>query len=109
MPLNSNHILVVGGTGQCGQIFISQAIEAGYELTLFARNPDKFPASTRNHIQVVVVKGEFTDVDVIKNALSKGATILVSLAGPDFPFNKGLVGRNTTPFCFIANEIPHGS
>jgi uncharacterized protein YbjT (DUF2867 family) len=85
------HILVVGGTGQCGQVFIPRALEAGHQLTLYARNPSKFPHETANHPNVTIVEGEFTDVEAIKEAISKGAELLVSFAGPDFPFNKGMV------------------
>ena len=88
---NPAHILVIGGTGHCGQVFIPRALEAGYQLTLYARNPSKFPQETINHSNVKVVHGEFTDVEAIKEALSNGATVLVSFAGPAFPFGKGMV------------------
>lgn len=85
------HILVIGGTGQCGQAFIPKALEAGHQLTLFARTPSKFPKSVTNHKNVIIVEGEFTDTDAISKALSKGATVLVSFAGPEVVFNKGPV------------------
>lgn len=85
------HILVIGGTGQCGQVFIPRALEAGHQLTLYARNPSKFPSETANHSNVKIVQGELTDVEAIKEALGKGAELLVSFVGPGFPFNKGLV------------------
>ncbi len=102
------HILVVGGTGQCGQVFIPRALEAGHQLTLYARNPSKFSHETVNHPNVKIVKGEFTDIDNIMEALSKGAELLVSFAGPDFPFNKGMVSYSCS-LKITAHENGHDS
>ncbi|KAK3724146.1 hypothetical protein LTR37_001269 [Vermiconidia calcicola] len=83
------HILVFGGTGNCGQAFIPDALHAGHHLTLYARSPSKFPRDVRDHANVSMVQGEFTDVEALKEALSKGAEVLVSFAGPELP-SKGM-------------------
>lgn len=98
------HILVIGGTGKVssritllwnfvisnllrntgpsGLAFVSEALQASHRLTLFARNPNKFPQDHMSNPDVAIVKGEFTDMVAVKQALSKGAEVLVSFAGP---------------------------
>lgn len=71
-------------------MFIPQALEAGHQLTLYARSPSKFPKETTDHPNVAVVKGEFTNVEAMKEALSKGAELLISFAGPSVP-SRGMV------------------
>lgn len=43
-----------------------------------------------NRSNVRVVEGDFDDMDAVREALSKGAEVLVSLVGPDIP-HKGMV------------------
>ncbi|KAK5169571.1 uncharacterized protein LTR77_005548 [Saxophila tyrrhenica] len=84
------HILVFGGTGACGKAFILEALHAGHELTLYARNPSKFSSETTENSGVHVVKGEFTDIDALRKALDFGPEVLVSFAGPMVP-SKGML------------------
>ena len=76
--------------GPSGLAFISEALQAGHNLTLFARNPGKLPRDVTENPDVTIVTGEFTDMNTVKQALSKGAQTLVSFAGPAVP-SKGVV------------------
>lgn len=46
----------------------------------------------QDHANVEIIRGEFDDIDAVKRALSKGAELLVSFAGPAIPA-KGTVSR----------------
>ncbi|KAK0260158.1 hypothetical protein LTR35_018024 [Friedmanniomyces endolithicus] len=87
------HILVLGTTGPSGLAFIPEALQAGHELTLYQRNPSKLPQDVKNNPSVNVVTGQFTDIGAVKQALSKGATVLVSFAGPVLPNKQMLIAE----------------
>ena len=80
-----NHIV-----GQSGIDFVREALAAGHRLTLYVRTPSKLPQDVVNNINVTVVEGDFNNMDAVKKALTNGAEVLVSLAGPAIP-NKGTV------------------
>lgn len=84
------HIFLLGATGPSGLVFLDEALQAGHELTIFARNPSKLPSSASNNSRVHIIKGEFTDLEKAKEALGRGAEVLVSFAGPSLP-NRGTV------------------
>lgn len=57
-------------------------------MTIYARTTSKLPPDTATNPKVHIVQGEFTDLEATKEALSYGAQVLVSFAGPSVP-NKG--------------------
>ncbi|CZT16121.1 uncharacterized protein RCC_01962 [Ramularia collo-cygni] len=79
------HILVLGATGPSGIAFVEEALKAGHELTIYARNPSKLPEDVQQNSHVQVIKGTFEDMDTATQALHTGATALVSFAGPGMP------------------------
>ncbi|QIW95697.1 hypothetical protein AMS68_001215 [Peltaster fructicola] len=78
------HILVVGATGPSGVAFIDTALQAGHELTIYARSPKKLSWEVLNNPKVHLVEGSFEDADAARKAVVCGAEALVSCAGPVF-------------------------
>ncbi len=73
-------IVVFGSTGKTGREVVYQALERGYTVTAYARNPKK-PDIT--HPNLNVVSGELSDRDAIKAAIH-GADCVISALGPYF-------------------------
>ncbi|KAK5718678.1 hypothetical protein LTR15_008411 [Elasticomyces elasticus] len=94
------HILVLGGTGLSGSLFIGEALQSGHKLTIYARNPEKLSQPLRQHDNLAVVEGTFDDMDAAKRALHCGAKALVSFAGPTMP------SRGTPVANFYNNLFP---
>ncbi|KAH6980673.1 hypothetical protein BKA56DRAFT_550396 [Ilyonectria sp. MPI-CAGE-AT-0026] len=76
------HILVIGATGPSGLQFCSAALKEGHRLTLYIRNPAKLPSDISNNTNVTVIKGALDDESGLRLAISSGAKIFVSFAGP---------------------------
>ncbi len=71
-------VLVFGANGNVGTHFVNQALEAGYKIKAFVRNPEKYVLS--NNPNVVVIKGDATNYDDVEGAMN-GADIVVSCLG----------------------------
>lgn len=82
--------------GPSGLAFLNHALHANHELTIFARNPSKLPPATHSSPQIHIIKGEFSDLDRLREALAYGAEVLVSFAGPSIP-NSGTVRSYSPP------------
>ena len=87
----THHILLLGGTGLCGQIFIQAALKAGHKLTLYCRTPSKLSSEIASHPNVTVIEGKLDDVEGLKKAAVCGADVFVSLAGPTLGKREGTV------------------
>lgn len=70
-------LTVFGATGKTGQILVRKALEAGHELTAFARTPEKLDA---RHDRLSVVKGDALDAAAVAEAI-RGSDAVVSLIG----------------------------
>jgi len=46
------HLLLLGATGNLGRVVLQQALEAGHQVTVVVRSPDKLPAALRPRLQV---------------------------------------------------------
>lgn len=71
-------IAVFGATGGTGKQLIEQALEAGYEVVAYARNPSKLDI---RHEHLKVVQGELAEGPLIEGAVS-GADAVISVLGP---------------------------
>jgi Trk K+ transport system NAD-binding subunit len=92
MLSTKHHILLLGGTGICGQIFTRAALEAGYTLTLYVRTPSKILEDLSANPNLHVIQGELGDEEGLKKAAACGADIFISLAGPTLGKKEGTVG-----------------
>ena len=92
------HILALGGTGLCGQIFTRAALDAGHRLTLYVRTPSKLPSDLADHANLEVLQGTYDSVDGLSKAAACGADVFISLAGPTLGRREGTVRTQRTPF-----------
>jgi nucleoside-diphosphate-sugar epimerase len=77
-------ILLLGGTGPVGILFLRQALERNHTVIVYARSPDKIPPDLREHASVKIFKGSLEDADLIRQAFSAegGIDAVVSALGP---------------------------
>lgn len=68
-------IIVFGATGGVGQQFVKMAVEAGHEVTAFARTPEK--VTTEN---VHIIKGDVFDKVAVAQAIT-GHEVVISCLG----------------------------
>ncbi len=79
-------ILVLGATGHAGAHAVRHALEAGDDVSVFVRNPDRLPAAIRDRVRVVV--GDLADaaaVEAAVTAVAPGAIIICSGHPPKTP------------------------
>jgi putative NADH-flavin reductase len=84
-------ITVFGATGETGKKITEQALEMGYEVVAFARNPSKLNVSNEH---LTVVQGQLSDVGLVESAV-KGSSAVLSALGPrggskDKPLTQGM-------------------
>lgn len=70
-------VVVFGSTGGVGSQVVKQAIEKGYLVTAFARNPDRVSFV---HHNLTVVQGDCYDYQSVENAV-KGQQVVISCIG----------------------------
>ncbi len=70
-------VIVFGATGRTGRIIVNRALDAGYEVTAFARRPEAIEASGQ-HLRVV--GGDALDADAVRDAIA-GHDVVVSALG----------------------------
>ena len=73
-------IAVFGSTGKTGREVVRQALDCGYAVIAYARNPKKLDMT---HTNLSVVSGELSDRDAIKEAV-QGTDCVISALGPYF-------------------------
>lgn len=100
-----HHILLIGGTGLCGRVFVEAALEGGHTLTLYVRNPAKVPAEVTQNDRVAVLQGELEDEEGLKRAAECGADVFVCLAGPTMGKREGTVGSSPRLTCRAEKTI----
>jgi putative NADH-flavin reductase len=70
-------VLIVGATGGTGLELVKQALERGYQVTAFVRNPAKL---TIEHPQLTIVRGDIMDQAAVDDAVA-GQDAVVSALG----------------------------
>ncbi len=71
-------LTIFGATGISGKLLTKQALDEGYKVTAYARNPSKLDFS---HPNLYIVQGELNNLAAIKQAI-EGADAVISLLGP---------------------------
>ena len=71
-------IIVFGASGNTGRQLVEQALEAGYEVVAYVRNPSKLNISNEH---LTVIQGELSDAALIETAV-KGTSAVLSALGP---------------------------
>jgi putative NADH-flavin reductase len=78
-------LIIFGATGTVGRHLVTQALEAGHEVTAFTRNAGKFPATL--HPALKIATGDVIDAAVVTAAV-KGHDVILCALGDG---NKGNV------------------
>ena len=69
-------LVIFGASGGTGRCLVEQALEAGYQVTAFVRNPS---ASPRSYGNLKVVKGDVLDAAAVDAAIADQDAVLVAL------------------------------
>ncbi|MAA79591.1 MAG: hypothetical protein CL916_10060 [Deltaproteobacteria bacterium] len=77
-------ILVLGGTGSCGKHFVQHALDAGHNVRVLTRSPEKITTERfiwAEHKNLQIHKGDLNNLADLDEACTN-MTCVVSLAGP---------------------------
>jgi hypothetical protein len=87
-------MLIYGATGKAGRLVMERALEAGWAVAAFVRNPDKVPEAVR--AKVTVVKGDLCDAAAVSAAVRSSRPDAIVDASSMLPFGhaKGQPANN---------------
>ncbi|WP_242450825.1 NAD(P)H-binding protein [Priestia endophytica] len=71
-------VTIFGATGQIGQLLVTQALQAGYEVTAYSRRPN---ALNIEHEKLQIIVGDLTDQGKLREAILE-RDVVVSALGP---------------------------
>jgi putative NADH-flavin reductase len=71
-------ITIFGATGQIGQLLVTQALQAGYDVTAYSRRPN---ALNIKHEKLQIIVGDLTDQGKLREAILE-RDVVVSALGP---------------------------
>lgn len=72
-------IVIFGATGGTGQELVKQALDKGYKVTAFVRNPDKLKLSNQD---LTILKGDVLNFNDVCNAVEGQDIVVCSLGMP---------------------------
>lgn len=70
-------VIVFGATGQTGKIAVSKLLEAGHQVTAFARKPDKIAIK---HEHLTLAQGDLANADSVEAAMKSQDTVFCAIA-----------------------------
>ncbi|KAI9891856.1 MAG: hypothetical protein M1814_002421 [Vezdaea aestivalis] len=82
--MSSPKILILGGTGATGILTVEGAINAGYDVTVLVRSPEKLGSTLSSSPKLRIIKGSFSDTNTLADAFA-GQDVVLSLLGPSNP------------------------
>ena len=87
-------MLVYGATGRAGSLVVKQALEQGWSVSAFVRNPDRLPDALRSKVNVIV--GNLCDAQAITAAVRSSAPTAIVDASSAIPIGhvKGQPANN---------------
>jgi uncharacterized protein YbjT (DUF2867 family) len=77
-------LLVLGATGGTGRLIVAQAVQRGYDVTIFARSPEK--AAGLDGARIVL--GDVRDETSLRQALRGRTGVISALGTPASPFRE---------------------
>jgi hypothetical protein len=77
-------MLIYGATGKAGRLVMERALETGWAVAAFVRNPDKVPEAVR--AKVTVVKGDLCDAAAVSAAVRSSRPDAIVDASSMLPF-----------------------
>lgn len=94
-------LLVLGGTGNTGRLFVSDALAAGHQVTAYVRDPARVTARDPN---LTVISGLADDSDALASALP-GHDAVVSMLGTSYGrTDKTLINDSTRALIRAAGQ-----
>lgn len=76
-------IIIFGASGGIGRLLVGQALNAGYMVKAYVRNPSKLELTHQN---LEIIKGELSDFENIRTAIA-GVDAVISTLGPPLKRN----------------------
>lgn len=76
-------ITIFGASGGIGRLLVEQALDAGYMVKAYVRNPSKLELTHQN---LEIIKGELSDFENIRTAIA-GVDAVISTLGPPLKRN----------------------
>jgi len=75
--------LILGATGPSGILIVRKTLEIypDASIVIFARSPQKIPQDISQNPAITLLKGEFTDLDILSTAI-KDVDVILSALGP---------------------------
>jgi putative NADH-flavin reductase len=86
-------LLVLGGTGGTGKHLVQQALDAGHEVTMLARDPAKVATQ---HARLRVVHGDVSDVTALTSS-ARGQDAVISALGRGLSFKSEHLMERSVP------------
>jgi putative NADH-flavin reductase len=74
------HIAIFGATGLTGRCLVEQALDQGYDVTAFARNP---ASVTTRHVRLSILRGDVFDPASVREAVANQEAVLCTIGGHD--------------------------
>jgi putative NADH-flavin reductase len=74
------HIVIFGATGATGRCLVEQALDQGYDVTAFARNP---ASVTTSHVRLSIVRGDVFQKAPVQEAIANQDAVLCTIGGHD--------------------------
>jgi putative NADH-flavin reductase len=74
------HIVIFGATGLTGRCLVEQALDQGYDVTAFARNP---AGVTTEHVRLSIVRGDVFQKATVQEAVANQDAVLCTIGGHD--------------------------
>jgi putative NADH-flavin reductase len=74
------HIVIFGATGATGRCLVEQALDQGYDVTAFARNPAAVPTQ---HVRLSIVRGDVFQKAPVQEAVANQDAVLCTIGGRD--------------------------
>ena len=88
------NVLILGGTRGVGQHVLAQALDAGHDVTAFARSAHTIPVQSR----LKVVPGSVADNGALLTETMRGQDVVVSALGQGMSLkSEGLIQRSVPP------------
>ena len=85
-------VLIVGATGGTGRQLVARALERGYAVTAFVRDPARLGIS---HPQLTVVQGDVLDVGSVEKAMRGQEAVLSALGHKRFFYPTRILSQGT--------------
>jgi len=86
------HVLIVGATGGTGRQLVLQALERGYLVTAFVRDPSRLEIE---HPRLAVSRGDVLDRDSIDTAMRGQEAVLCALGHKRFLYPTRILSEGT--------------